>query len=179
MAGGIKIIVTNRRASYDFELEDRFEAGLVLTGSEVKSLRDGKANLQDAFVRWRPEGIDLLNLYIAPYEQGGYADQEPTRPRRLLLNRSEIAKLRKGTELKGSTIVPTKLYFKAGAPRSRSRSARAKRRTTSATDRRARVEAASGPDHEEPLARRGVSTRSARGRTRPAAAAWRPAPAAR
>ena len=114
MAGGIKTIVTNRRASYDFELTDRFEAGLVLTGSEVKSLRDGKANLQDAFVRWRPEGMDLLNLYIGPYEQGGYAEQEPTRPRRLLLNRSEIAKLRKGTETKGFTIVPTKLYFKGG-----------------------------------------------------------------
>ena len=114
MAGGIKIITTNRRASYDFELGDRFEGGLVLTGPEVKSLREGKANLQDAFVRWRPAGMDLLNLYIGPYEQGGYADQEPTRPRRLLLNRSEIDKLRKGTEQKGYTIVPTKLYFKAG-----------------------------------------------------------------
>ena len=114
MAGGIQIIVTNRRASYDFELTDRFEAGLVLTGPEVKSLRDGKANLQDAFVRWRPEGMDLLNLYVGPYEQGGYAEQEPTRPRRLLLNKSEIGKLRKGTETKGFTIVPTKLYFKGG-----------------------------------------------------------------
>ena len=114
MADGIKIIVTNRRASYDFELSDRFEAGLVLTGPEVKSLRDAKANLQDAFVRWRPAGMDLLNLYIGPYEQGGYAEQEPTRPRRLLLHGSEIDKLRKGTEQKGFTIVPTKLYFKGG-----------------------------------------------------------------
>ena len=114
MADGIKIIVSNRRASYDFELTDRFEAGLVLTGPEVKSLRDGKANLQDAFVRYRDSGMELVNLYIAPYEQSREAEQVPSRPRRLLLNKSEIGKLRKGTEVKGFTIVPTKLYFKRG-----------------------------------------------------------------
>lgn len=114
MADGTKTIVTNRRARYDFELEDRFEAGLVLTGSEVKSLREAKANLQDAFVMVRPSGLDLMNCYIAPYTMGGYANHEPTQPRRLLLHKSEIEKLTKGTEQKGYTIVPTRLYFKNG-----------------------------------------------------------------
>lgn len=109
-----KTIITNRRARFDFHLEDRFEAGLVLTGTEVKSLRTGTANLQDSFVALARDGVDLLNLYIAPYEMGGYANHEPTRKRRLLLNSSEIDKLRKGTEVKGFTIVPTRLYFKNG-----------------------------------------------------------------
>ena len=114
MADGIKIIVSNKRARFDFELSDRFEAGLVLTGPEVKSLRDSKANLQDAFVRHREDGMELVNLYIAPYEIATTAEQVPSRPRRLLLHKAEIAKLRKGTEQKGFTIVPTKLYFKGG-----------------------------------------------------------------
>ena len=111
---GTKTIVTNRRARYDFELGDRFEAGLVLTGSEVKSLRSSKANLQDAFVGIARDGLDLFNLYIAPYEMGGYANHVPTRKRRLLLHAREIDKLRKGMEVKGFTIVPTRLYFKGG-----------------------------------------------------------------
>ena len=114
MADGTKTIVTNRRARYDYELGDRFEAGLVLTGSEVKSLRAGNANLQDAFVMLRSDGLDLMNCYIAPYAMGGYANHEPSQPRRLLLRRPEIDKLRKGTEQKGYTIVPTRLYFKDG-----------------------------------------------------------------
>ena len=107
-------IATNRRARYDFTLEDRFEAGLVLTGSEVKSMRAGTANLTDAFVMLARDGVDLVNLYVAPYTHGGYAEHVPTRKRRLLLHTAEIAKLRKGTEQKGYTIVPTRLYFKAG-----------------------------------------------------------------
>ena len=107
-------IVTNRRARYDFTLEDRFEAGLVLTGSEVKSLRAGTANLQDAFVMLARDGVDLVNLYVAPYTHGGYAEHLPTRKRRLLLHKAEIAKLRKGTEPKGYTVVPTRMYFKDG-----------------------------------------------------------------
>ncbi|MEO0558241.1 MAG: SsrA-binding protein SmpB [Bacteroidota bacterium] len=109
-----KTIATNRRARYDYHLEDRFEAGMVLKGSEVKSLRNGTANLQDAFVSVKRDGVELYNLYIPPYEMGGYANHEPTRPRRLLLNKREIEKLKKGTEQKGYTIVPTALYFKNG-----------------------------------------------------------------
>ena len=106
--------VSNRRARYDFALEDRFEAGIVLTGTEVKSLRAGTANLQDAFVMLARDGVDLVNLYIAPYTHAGHTEHVESRKRRLLLNKSEIAKLRKGTEQKGYTIVPTKLYFKGG-----------------------------------------------------------------
>ena len=106
--------VSNRRARYDFALEDRFEAGLVLTGTEVKSLRQGTANLQDSFVALARDGVDLINLYIAPYTHAGVTEHVPTRKRRLLLHKAEIAKLRKGTEQKGYTIVPTKLYFKGG-----------------------------------------------------------------
>lgn len=114
MAEGIKTIASNRRASFDFELGDRFEAGLVLTGSEVKSLRTRTANLQEAFVKIGRDGADLMNATISPYEMGGYANHEPRQPRRLLLHKSEIEKLRKGTEQKGMTIVPLKLYFKDG-----------------------------------------------------------------
>lgn len=114
MADGIQTIVTNRRARYDYEITDRFEAGLVLTGSEVKSLRNGSAQIVEAFVKIGRDGADLMNATIPPYEMGGYSNHEPRRPRRLLLNKSEIEKLRKGTEQKGMTIVPVKLYFKNG-----------------------------------------------------------------
>ena len=111
---GIKTIVTNRRARHEYHLEKPVEAGLVLQGSEVKALRAGKANLQDAFVSVDAEGATLRNLHIAPYEMGGYANHEPTRPRRLLLHQREIEALRKGTEQKGFTVVPLRLYFKHG-----------------------------------------------------------------
>ena len=114
MAAGTKTIVTNRRARFDYELGDRFEAGLVLTGSEVKSLRTGSAQIVESFVKVGREGADLMNMTIPPYEMGGYANHEPRRPRRLLLHKAEIEKLRKGTEQKGMTIIPVKLYFKDG-----------------------------------------------------------------
>jgi len=114
MAAGIKIIVDNRRARYEYQLDDRFEAGIELTGSEVKSLRAGKANLQDAFAAIERGEAVLHNLHIAPYVHGGYANHEPVRPRKLLLKKAEIVKLQKATAQKGLTIVPTKLYFKNG-----------------------------------------------------------------
>ena len=114
MADGIQTIVTNRRARYDFELTDHFEAGIVLTGSEVKSLRQGSAQLAEAFIKLGRGGMDLVNCTIPPYEMGGYANHEPRRMRRLLLHKAEIEKIRKGTEQKGMTIVPLKLYFKGG-----------------------------------------------------------------
>ena len=110
-----KTVATNRRARYDFHLEDRFEAGMVLVGSEVKALRNGTANLQDAFVSVKRDGVELYNLHIPPYEMSAAnTGHEPTRPRRLLLNKREIEKLRKGTESKGYTIIPTSIYFKNG-----------------------------------------------------------------
>ena len=114
MADGRKTIVTNRRARHDYFLSDNVECGIELTGTEVKSLRQGKANLQDAFCAVQGGQMALLNLHIAPYEHGGYANHEPTRPRRLLAHAREIAKFKKATEQKGFTIVPTKMYFKNG-----------------------------------------------------------------
>ncbi len=111
---GFKLIVTNRRARHDYHLEKTVEAGIVLHGSEVKSLRGGKANLQDAFVTIDADGATLRNLHVAPYEMGGYANHEPTRPRRLLLNRREIEVFRKGIEQQGYTVIPLRLYFKDG-----------------------------------------------------------------
>ena len=111
---GEKTVVTNRRARFEYALEGNVEAGLVLLGSEVKSLREGHANLQDAFVLVRKDGLDLMNCHINPYTHGGYSNHEPTRPRRLLLHRREIAKLAKSVEQKGFTLVPLRLYFKNG-----------------------------------------------------------------
>lgn len=111
---GFKLVVTNRRARHDYHLEKPVEAGLVLQGSEVKALRAGKANVQEAFVTVDAGGATLRGLHIAPYEMGGYSNHEPTRPRRLLLNRREIETLRKGTEQQGYTVIPLRLYFKNG-----------------------------------------------------------------
>ena len=111
---GLKVVATNRRARHEYALEKPLEAGLVLTGSEVKSLRAGTANLQDAFVAVIAEGLELRNAHISPYDHGGYANHEPTRPRRLLMHRQEIQKLAKGVEQKGFTLVPLRIYFKRG-----------------------------------------------------------------
>lgn len=109
-----KTIASNRRARFEYELSDHFEAGLVLTGSEVKSLRAGHAHLNEAFVAFTPDGADLVGCYIAPYEMGGYANHVASRRRRLLLHAREIEKLRKGVEQKGYTVVPLRLYFLRG-----------------------------------------------------------------
>ena len=114
MSDGVKIITTNRRARHEYHLEGETEAGMVLTGSEVKSLRLGHVQLQEAFVTITNEGMELRNVYIAPYEMGGYANHEPNRERRLLLHKKEIERFRKGIEQKGFTIVPLRMYFKNG-----------------------------------------------------------------
>lgn len=114
MAEGRKTIATNRRAGFDYEILDRFEAGIVLTGSEVKSLRQGSAQIAESFVKLTRQGADIVNLTIPPYEMGGHFNHEPRQTRRLLLHQAEIDKLRKGTEQKGMTIIPTKIYFKGG-----------------------------------------------------------------
>ena len=106
--------ISNRRARYEYALETPVEAGMVLQGSEVKSLRAGQATLTEAFVDVRPDGVDIVGCYIAPYEQATMKPHVPTRRRRLLLNKEEIRKLRKGVEQKGFTIVPLKIYFKNG-----------------------------------------------------------------
>src|SRR5439155_13845488 len=104
----------NRQARHDYHIIDRWEAGIVLTGTEVKSLREGKANISDAYGIVRNGEIFLLNLHISPYERGGYSNHEPTRTRKLLLHRKEIRRLIGAVERQGLTLVPLELYFKNG-----------------------------------------------------------------
>lgn len=107
-------MLRNRRASFDYELFERFEAGLVLTGSEVKSLREGGGSLAEAFARVKGGEVWLEGMHIRPYQNASYNNHDPLRSRKLLLSRREIADVRKGLERKGLTLVPLKLYFKDG-----------------------------------------------------------------
>jgi SsrA-binding protein len=104
-------VARNKRARHDYHILETWEAGLVLTGSEVKSLRQGKANLSDAFAVVQGGELFLLNLHIPPYEQANQFNHEPTRTRKLLLHRQEIRRLIGGMERKGLTLVPLDLYF--------------------------------------------------------------------
>ena len=107
-------IAENRKAFHDFHLLETFEAGLVLLGTEVKAIREGRVNLRDSFARVEGREVFLYNVHISPYSHRGYADHEPLRRRKLLLHRSEIRKLIGKTVEKGMTLVPTRLYFKDG-----------------------------------------------------------------
>jgi SsrA-binding protein len=111
---GEKLIAENRRARYDYNLLERFEAGIVLTGTEVKSLREGRASLQQAYADVRDAEVWLVNASIATYDQGNIANHEPERDRKLLLHRKEIASLIGKVRERGFTLVPTRLYFKDG-----------------------------------------------------------------
>jgi SsrA-binding protein len=105
-------VVTNRRARHKFELVEKMEAGIVLRGSEVKSLRGGKAQMTDAYAVVEDGEVWLRKLYIPPYEYAGNENHEPDRPRKLLLHRGEIERLIGTTSQKGLTLVPTRIYFK-------------------------------------------------------------------
>jgi SsrA-binding protein len=107
-------IAENRKAFHDFHLLESFEAGLVLLGTEVKAIREGRVNLRDSFARVEDGEVFLYNVNISPYSHRGYADHEPLRRRKLLLHRAEIRKLIGRTIEKGMTLVPTRLYFKDG-----------------------------------------------------------------
>lgn len=111
---GTKVVATNRRASYDYELLERFEAGIVLSGTEIKSVRANQIDLQRSYVRNRGGELWLIDAHIAPYERAGYEQHEPTRPRKLLLRRREIAKIVDALATRGLTMVPTKVYLKDG-----------------------------------------------------------------
>ncbi len=107
-----KIAAENRRARYDYELGEVYEAGLMLTGTEVKSLRLGKATIAESYVSLERDGqVWLINATIPEYTQGNRFNHEPKRPRKLLLHAKEIVKLAKGVEREGMTIVPLKIYF--------------------------------------------------------------------
>ncbi|HEY8276980.1 MAG TPA: SsrA-binding protein SmpB [Methyloceanibacter sp.] len=106
-----KLVAENRKARFNYEIGDTFEAGIALTGSEVKSLRSGKANIGDSYASDEGGELYLLNVHIAEYSQAGRANHEPTRPRKLLLHRKEIGKLAGAIQREGMTVVPLKLYF--------------------------------------------------------------------
>ncbi|MBE9166845.1 SsrA-binding protein SmpB [Pleurocapsales cyanobacterium LEGE 06147] len=112
---GIKVIADNRQARYQYEILETYEAGIELTGTEVKSIRAGKANLRDGYVIIRNGEAWLLNVHISPYQASGqYFNHEPRRTRKLLLHRREINKLIGQVEQKGLTLIPLKLYLKRG-----------------------------------------------------------------
>ncbi len=113
-AAGEAAVATNRRAYHDYFILEKIEAGLVLTGTEVKSLRDGKANLKDSYVIFKEGEAWLFGLHISPYSHGNLQNHEPERTRKLLLHRRQIDKLTSEATIKGNSIVPLRLYFKAG-----------------------------------------------------------------
>lgn len=108
------VITDNRRARFDYAVEDTLEAGLVLTGSEVKSLRAGKAHLNDAYASFVQNELFLIGAHIAPYANAGYSGHEADRTRKLLIHKQEIAKLKMAIEAQGMTLIPLKLYWKSG-----------------------------------------------------------------
>ena len=108
----IKTIATNRKAYHNYYIQESMEAGIVLTGTEIKSIRAGKTSLSDAYVRPEKGELWLLNAHIARYDSASYMSHEPTRPRKLLLHKKEIAGLTSKLAEKGLTLVPTRLYLK-------------------------------------------------------------------
>jgi SsrA-binding protein len=111
---GEKLIASNKKALHDYHILQKLEAGLALTGTEVKSLREGKANLKDSYVAIKGQEAFLLSAHISPYTHGNIQNHDPERERKLLLHRREIEKLRAQIQEKGLTVVPLRLYFKGG-----------------------------------------------------------------
>jgi SsrA-binding protein len=111
---GIKVVAQNRKARHDYFIEETYEAGIVLTGTEIKSIRAGRANLIDSYCSIRNGEISVLNLHISPYEQGNRYNHDPLRPRKLLLHKGEINKLFGHMKVKGMSLIPLRLYLKGG-----------------------------------------------------------------
>lgn len=108
---GIKLIAQNKKAYHEYFIDETFQAGIELVGTEVKSLRQGKCNLKDSFIRIENGEAFVLNMHISPYEQGNIFNKDPLRRRKLLLHKKEISKLSDAVSKDGFTIVPTKIYF--------------------------------------------------------------------
>jgi SsrA-binding protein len=108
----MKVVAQNRKAFHDYSIEETMEAGIMLTGTEVKSLRDGKANLKDSYVIIKDSGAFLLNCHISPYTHGNIMNHEPLRTRKLLLHKKEIGRLQGKAAQKGYSLLPLKIYFK-------------------------------------------------------------------
>ena len=109
---GTRNITRNRKAYHDYFVDDEFECGMVLLGSEVKSLRAGKVNLVDSYARFDNNELYLVNTHISPYDHGTHTNHEPMRPRKLLMHRRELNRLQTKTEIAGYTLIPLALYFK-------------------------------------------------------------------
>ncbi|MDQ3857167.1 MAG: SsrA-binding protein SmpB [Actinomycetota bacterium] len=144
---GRRLIAENRRARHDFHLLERVEAGIALTGTEVKSLREGRANIQRAFAEVRGGEVYLVGAHIAEYAQGNLANHDPDRERKLLLHRGEIASLVGKVQERGLTLIPTRLYFKDGRAKvelalARGKEARDKRRDIAERDAQRQIERA-------------------------------------
>ncbi len=123
----IKIVTQNRKARHEYQILNTWEAGIVLQGTEVKSLRNGKANLKDSHARIQDTEVVLYHFHISPYEKGNIYNHDPVRPRKLLLHKREIRKLRGSVEEKGLTLIPLKVYFKRGKAKVELALARGKR----------------------------------------------------
>jgi SsrA-binding protein len=109
-----KITLSNRKAFHDYEIIERFEAGIALIGTEVKSLRQGRASFKDSYAKVHNGELWVVNLHISPYDHGGYSNHEPLRQRKLLLHKNEIRRLIGKIEERGLTLIPLKIYFKNG-----------------------------------------------------------------
>ncbi|HEX2194533.1 MAG TPA: SsrA-binding protein SmpB [Candidatus Limnocylindria bacterium] len=138
-------VAVNRRARHDYAIKDTLEAGLVLTGTEIKSIRAGRANLAEAYARIERGEAWLIGAHIAPYEQGNRNNHEPTRTRKLLLHRDQIAELVGKTQAKGFTLVPLRLYIRNGMAKlevgiARGKKAHDKRRAIAERDMRRELE---------------------------------------
>ena len=113
-AQGTKTIAQNRRARHEFFVEETYEAGIELKGTEVKSMRQGKVNLKESYAQVRDGEVLVQSMHISPYEQGSYYNTDPLRPKRLLLHKSEIRKLQAAVQRKGYTLIPLEVYLKNG-----------------------------------------------------------------
>ena len=114
MAEGIKIVATNKKARHDFFIEDTYEAGIELSGTEVKSIRAGKVNLRDSYAQVKDGEMFVYGMHISPYEKGNIFNTDPLRPKKLLLHKAEIRKLQQAVMLQGLALIPLSVYFKDG-----------------------------------------------------------------
>ena len=110
----VKVIVTNRKAWHEYHILDKYEGGIVLYGSEVKAIREGKANIKEAYVRFIENELFVIGMHIGKYSNEGYSSHTPVRDRKLLLQRQELSKLKKMVDEKGKTLIPLSIYFKRG-----------------------------------------------------------------
>jgi len=110
----VKVIATNRKAWHEYHILEKYEGGIVLYGSEVKAIREGKANIKEAYVRFIENELFVIGMHIGKYSNEGYSSHTPVRDRKLLLQRQELSKLKKMVDEKGKTLIPLSIYFKRG-----------------------------------------------------------------